>query len=88
MKVTLSVMALFAIGWLLLLTSGTRVLVSETKVEPGQVHFVENYGDLGQAKQASLVCRYFTGKGMTQSVFWYSPNNVLGRDECPFTIRP
>lgn len=67
---------------------GMRVLVSETKVAPGQQYIVDGWGDVGKAQQASLVCRYFTGRSIKPNVLWYSPNNVLGADECPFIAWP
>jgi hypothetical protein len=67
-----------------LLISGNRVLLSETKVEPGQNYVVSDWGNLGKAEQASLVCKYFTGRSVKISVYWYSPNNLLGKDQCPF----
>jgi hypothetical protein len=67
-----------------LLISGNRVLLSETKVEPGQDYMLPEWGNLGEAEQASLVCKYFTGRSVKISVYWYSPNNVLGKDQCPF----
>ncbi|HVG62928.1 MAG TPA: hypothetical protein VNA24_30470 [Hyalangium sp.] len=73
---------------LLLLLSGKRVLVSETKVQPGETYIVEDYGNLGASRQASLVCRYFTGRSIQTAVFWYSPNGFLGRDSCPFIYTP
>ena len=69
-----------------LLLSGKRVLISEKKVSPGESYFVSEYGNLGESKQASLVCEYFTGRTLLTRVFWYSPNNILGRDQCPFLI--
>jgi hypothetical protein len=45
---------------------------------------VSDYGNLGDSKQASLVCEYFTGRSLLTKVFWHSPNNILGRDQCPF----
>ena len=71
-----------------LLVSGRRVLISETKVNPGDTYVVEDYGNLGAASQASLVCRYFTGRNTQTRVLWYSPNNILGRDSCPFMDAP
>jgi len=67
-----------------LLLSGKRVLISEKKVSPGESYFVSDYGNLGDSKQASLVCEYFTGRSLLTKVFWHSPNSILGRDQCPF----
>jgi hypothetical protein len=88
MRISLSAMAALAAGLLLLLASGSRVLVSEAKVQPGQRYIVEGYGNVGEAAQASLVCHYFTGRGVQPSVFWYAPGGVFGRDSCPFIYRP
>ena len=73
-------------GEVTLVVSGKRVLISQMKVDPGQRVVVEGYGDVGRAEEASLVCRYFTGRRTVSRVFWYSPNNMLGRDECSFLL--
>ena len=75
------------LAWVSLLVTDTRVLVGEVKVEPGQEYIVEGYGNLGQNKQASLVCSYFNGRKILTKVFWYAPNNLFGRDSCPFIYR-
>lgn len=67
-----------------LLLSGKRVLILEHRINPGETYVVSDHGNLGDSKQASLVCRYFTGRSIVTTVLWYSPNNVLGRDQCPF----
>jgi hypothetical protein len=75
------------LGWLFLLISGKRVLISETKVEPGQEYVLPEHGNLGSAQQASLVCKYFTGRSVRISVLWYSSNNIMGKDQCPFLVQ-
>jgi hypothetical protein len=72
----------------ILLFTGRRILVAETKVEPGQTYVVDGYGDLGTAGHSSLVCRYFTGRSTVTTVWWHSPNNIRGRDSCPFIHTP
>lgn len=74
----------FSIG---LLVTGARVLVWEAKVDPGQTYIAGEWGDLGKAQSPSLVCRYFTGRSIKMTAFWYSPNNIMGRDSCPFLVR-
>lgn len=69
-----------------LLITGKRILLSETEVKPGDSYFVPDYGNLGESTSASLVCKYFTGRSVLTRVFWYSPNNIVGKDECPFTL--
>lgn len=72
---------------LALLLTGNRVLVWEKKVELGETFVVEGHGDLGGNSQATLVCWYFTGRSVITNVFWYAPDNFLGRDSCPFLDR-
>ena len=64
-----------------------RVLLSERRITPGQTFVVEGYGDLGKNEQATLACRYFTGRSVKTRVFWYSPAGMVGRDECPLFVR-
>ena len=67
-----------------LLVTDTRVLVDEYKVWPGQNVVVDGYGDLGRYGRISLVCSYFSGRKVLSAVYWYAPNNHMGRDSCPF----
>ncbi len=71
-----------------ILVLGFRVLVSETRVEPGQTYIVEGWGNVGAAQAPSLVCRYFTGRSVRPHVLWYSANNIMGADQCPFIAWP
>jgi len=82
-------LAVAAVGivWISITVSDTRVLVGERLVRPGEQYVVEGFGDVGANAQASLVCRYFTGRSVLPTVFWYSPNNFMGRDSCPFIWR-
>ena len=72
---------------LFLRATETRVLIKQTIVKPGETYIVDGWGNLGSASSASLVCQYFTGLGTTVNVFWYAPNNILGRDSCRFISR-
>ncbi|KPA16066.1 hypothetical protein MHK_003694 [Candidatus Magnetomorum sp. HK-1] len=81
---TLLVIALL---YLLLNFTNTKILLSETKINPGQDYSLEDYGNLGEDNQASLVCNYFNGRKTLKKVFWYSPNNVFGKDSCPFVLK-
>lgn len=83
-----AVASLFILAELSLLLSGKRVFVSGTLVHPRQTYFVPGFGDVGKQDQASLVCRYFTGRGIATDVLWYSSTNQMGRDECPFFAIP
>lgn len=88
MKTALSIIFLIVISfYLLLLFSDNRILLSETRVKDGQSYFVEGYGDIGKnAKQDSLACLYFNGRKLFTKVYWYSSNNMFGRDSCKFYI--
>ena len=88
MKSVVALVALLGFACFFILVTGTRVLVGETKVNPGMSYVVEDYGDLGTNGQSSLVCRYFNGRKILVSVFWYSSNNIMGRDSCPFFYDP
>ncbi len=79
--------AIAALLVMLLLVTGHRVLISERRVNPGDTHVVAEWGDLGKAEQPQLVCRYFTGRSIKTNVLWYSANNIMGRDECPFLVK-
>lgn len=72
---------------LLLLVTDTRVLVWEKRVRPGDHYVVPEYGDLASERDASLVGYYFNGRGLVTRVYRYAPNNILGRDACPFILR-
>ena len=61
-------------------------LLEEKVIRPGESYVVEDYGDLGESQHPSLVCRYsFRGTERTR-VYWYSPNDVLGKSYCPDTF--
>jgi len=78
------VTALLVMVWLAAMAAGIRVLVSENLIKPGQTYIVEGYGDLGAGQGESLVCLYFTGRKIVTRVYHYAPNNMFGKDECPF----
>lgn len=83
-KLAVAIVVALMLGELALLVTGRRLLIYEHRVEPGETYSVAEYGDLGKSSQASLYCRYFTGRDVLERVFWYSPNNMFGRDSCPF----
>ena len=73
-----------SVCWAYLLVTDTRILFEEVKVESGQSYVVEGYGDLRRYNRTSLACKYFNGRKIFQTVYWYSVNNNGGRDSCPF----
>ncbi|EQB11249.1 hypothetical protein [Sphingobium lactosutens] len=74
----------FAVTEAGLVLSGERVLIGSTIVHPRQTLVLPGYGNVGSKAQSSLVCRYFTGRGIATDVIRYSATNRAGRDECPF----
>ena len=71
---------------LLLLISGHRVRLRELFIQPGHRVQVVGYGEV-YGMQTSIACTYWTGRSLRTQVYWYSPNNIMGRDECPFVTR-
>ena len=69
----------------LVLISGRRLLISERRVHAGENVQVQGYGNVSGE---TLVCKYFTGRSTVIRVFFYSANNMMGRDECPFILGP
>jgi hypothetical protein len=84
--VAVAVLAGFLAFEAFLLLGGYRIYVGEQRVRAGEHLTVEGYGDLAERKQASLVCRYFTGVGIAPHVFVFSRNGMLGRDDCPLLL--
>jgi hypothetical protein len=84
MRFVVGFLAIICGANLALLVTDWRVLIHERKVTPGETYEVEGWGNLGSAQQSSLACRYWTGRSVVVSVLWYSSNNVMGRDQCPF----
>ena len=83
----ITAVAIMGLAWVAIVVTDTRILLEEKLVQPDQRYVVEGYGDLGASSQASLVCRYFNGRRVLSTVFWYAPNNFMGRDSCPFISR-
>ena len=73
---------------LIILSSGFRVLIYEKRVRSGENYVLESGENIGKYSQDSLVCKFFNGRAIKVNVFWYSSNNFMGRDSCPFIYRP
>jgi hypothetical protein len=71
----------------LLIVSGRRLLISERRIHAGENVEVQGYGNMKNT-QDSLACTYFTGRSTVVRMFWYSANNMFGRDECPVILGP
>ena len=67
-----------------LLVTNSRMLIWETRIATNETVQVEDYGEVSN----SLVCRYFTGRSIVTKVFYFAPNNFMGRDSCPFIDEP
>lgn len=86
MKVFVRTLALFASLWLLMIIFGIQVNTSQTLIRNGEAYpstVARDYGAMHESNDSALVCGYFTGMRMVYSVYWYSPNNILGRESCP-----
>jgi hypothetical protein len=77
----------FLLITLSLLLTDTRVLVFEEKIAPGNSLEISGFVYSGTPYQGQLVCRYFSGRSILTTVYWLSPNNVMGKDQCPFINR-
>ena len=86
-RVQLAVGAFVAL-YLLLLVTDTRVLIWGKTLEPGGAYLRVDNVALGKNDQAALVCTYFTGRKIVNRLYWHSPNDLFGRDRCPFIARP
>ena len=73
--------------WNILVFSGVKILLSEFKVEPGSHYYIEEYSDIVESGQDSLVCKYFNGIKIVKKVFKYSFDNTSGIDSCPFILK-
>ncbi len=87
MKIIYFLISILFLAWVDVLITDTKLLVSEARVRVGEKYFISDYGNLGDSKQDSLVCKYFNGRKFIIKVFWYSPNNIFGKDGCPFLLK-
>jgi hypothetical protein len=73
------------LAWLSLVVTNAHVLVHEIRVHPGETLKLADWGDV---TGDSLICKYFTGRKFVSTVFNYAPNNIMGKDQCPFLDFP
>jgi hypothetical protein len=83
-RMLVMVLAVLALADVALVASGRWILVGEARVSPGQTYVVGDHGNLGRNEQASLVCRYFTGRRVLTKVYWYSADTLMAKAKCPF----
>jgi hypothetical protein len=83
-RILFTLLATALIVEILLVVSERSVLVWQDTVQPGETYTLEGYGNLGNSKQTTLACYYFTGFGVVGVAKWYSPNNFLGVRRCQF----
>lgn len=95
MKVGAILAATIFFGELFILVSGMRVLINQYFVPAGYPEIDENdkpildgSGNTSILKSDILICRYFTGRHIVRREYYYSENNFMGKDECPFVIWP
>lgn len=85
MKVLVRALFLILILWITMTVFGMRINVSQKLIQKGESYPASVSKDYGLVNDgdASLVCGYFTGLAVVHTVFWYSSNNILGKDSCP-----
>ena len=83
-RMLVMILAVLALADVALLVSGRCILLGETKVSPRQTYVVGVHGGVGRNEQASLVCRYFTGRTVLTKVYWYPTDTVMGQARCPY----
>jgi len=89
MKIFRGVVLLVLGLWICITVFGLRLNVSQKiiqKGEPFPASVSKDYGDVNTSSDGALVCGYFTGIRLVYSVYWYSPNNIIGKDSCPVWI--
>ena len=85
-KPLLITIILIASAWVFILVTGKGFLLNEKMIHPGTTFYVNPTWNVGNSQQDSLVCKYFNGGKLVYRVYWYSPNNFMGRDSCPFIL--
>ena len=83
LRVLLLLLVSLATPWATIMLSGKGVLTSQHVAQPGNPYWVDGWGDVGKGDAPSLVCTYFVGTGIKTEVFWYSPEGIFGKAECP-----
>ena len=75
--------AVVAAAELTILFSGYRILLWEQRGSESAPVVIADHEPIGPE---GIVCRYFNGRGISSRVYWYSANNLMGRDACPFLL--
>jgi len=84
-KKVIYIIAGFIIFCLLLLITDRRILVYEEKIYHEKTGSSNpKFIDPFERTIRSLNCTYFTGRTFVTTSFWYAPNNIMGKDSCPF----
>ena len=75
-----------------LFLSGSKVLIREVEVLPGEFleeeNFTRIFGNQGNIEDPMLLCEYFNGRKLVYRKYKYSPINEGGIDACPSFLRP
>ncbi len=80
-RVVTAVLAVATV-WMFLCAVNLRLLVSTEIIGAGEPLVLEGWGNLGKSDSAVILCRYFTGTGLTTDMFWYAPGSAHGSDGC------
>ena len=85
MKIYLRLASILLNAWALMIAFGIRINLSQQLIDKGEKLpelVTKDYGQVNGGERV-LVCSYFTGVRIVTTVFWYSPNNIMGKDSCP-----
>jgi hypothetical protein len=87
-RILRNVVLALIIFWIFLLLTGWKILITEKRVSKGETYPEDIQKDYGKVNPDgdSLYCRYFNGRVLSSKVFWYSPNDLLGKSSCPTWI--
>ena len=89
---TTIVFLVILISEVFLFLSGSKILVEETEVKPGDYLISDElsqiFGNRNESVNALLLCKYFNGRKVVFRKYEYSPINEGGKDACPAFLRP
>lgn len=72
LKIISIIIGIIIFLWVIILISGTRILISELREE------------LAKTNELLLICDYFTGTGITTKVLLYTEGNFSDKSGCLF----
>ena len=90
--ISATVMVVAFIFEIFLFLSGSKVLIEELEVLPGEYldadNFIRIFGNQIEISDPILLCEYFNGRKLVYRKYKHSPLNEGGKDACPSFLRP